>query len=151
MDALRQITEAVPTSIAVVASLDDFYEKLRGSLARPLLDRLENDPKPVRIMASRTREEVESLIATRVRGLFEQQRVHVREAEPLWPFDNEAMGALVGLRTRDVLEWCRVAQERCIDAGRMVAFNGAAATTTRSAPPAASALASQWAEFLGRF
>lgn len=58
MDVLRQLTELVPTSLSVVASLDDFYEKLRGGLTRALLDRLEHDTKPVHIVAPRTQADV---------------------------------------------------------------------------------------------
>jgi DNA helicase HerA-like ATPase/energy-coupling factor transporter ATP-binding protein EcfA2 len=154
MDVLRQLSELVPTSLSVVASLDDFYEKLRDGLTRPLLDRLEHDPKPVHIVAPRTREEIELLVEMRLRALYDQQSARIRDDEPLFPFDSASIHALAGLRTRDVLEWCRNAQERCAAAGRIVSSSApaVAAPHVTAAAPAASAtkgLAAEWAEHLG--
>ena len=151
MDALRQVTELVPTSLAVVASLDDFYEKLRGGLARPVLDRLEQDPKPVHIVASRTRAEVELLLSARLKLLFERQGGRAREDEPLWPFEPEHVNALTGLRTRDILEWCRAAQERCAEGGRIVPFLAPGGSVHPPPRPPAKPLASAWAQHLSAF
>lgn len=150
MDVLRQVTEHVPTSLCVVASLDDFYESLRSGLTRPLLDRLEQDPTPVHIAAARTREEIELLIETRLRRLFERQNARIRDDEPLFPFDAASIHALAGLRTRDVLDWCRSAQERSAAAGHLVAFGGPA--SPKPAEPAApKGLAAEWAAHVAGF
>lgn len=150
MDVLRQVTEMAPTSLAVVACLDDFYEKLRVGLARPVLDRLEQDPKPVHIVASRTREEVEQLLAARLRLLFDQQGARVRESEPLWPFEPTQIAALVGLRTRDVLDWCRAMHQRCVDAGQIVS-SVKSPTVTPPGPAAPKPFATEWTSHLASF
>jgi adenylylsulfate kinase-like enzyme len=145
VDALRQITDHVPTSVVVVACLDDYYEELRPALPRPLLDRLERDPEPVRLLSARTTVDVELLVSRRLRHLFESQDVTFREDEPLWPFPREKVHALATLRTRDVLDWCRSEHGRCIEAGRIVA--AARPTTVRPPPPPPPRLATEWMEF----
>ncbi|HEU4583593.1 MAG TPA: AAA family ATPase, partial [Polyangiaceae bacterium] len=114
MDALRHITDHVPTSIIVIACLDDFYTHLRSSLARPMLDRLEHDPDPVTLTASRSRDEIEEIIEPRLQRLFEHHAVRIREDQPLFPFSNAELDALVNQRTRDVLEWCRAHHEASV-------------------------------------
>jgi energy-coupling factor transporter ATP-binding protein EcfA2 len=148
MDVLRQVSELVPTSVSVVASLDDFYENLRNGLTRPLLDRLEQDPKPVNIAAARTREEVELLVEIRLRRLYEQHNARIREDEGLFPFDAQSLSALAGLRTRDVLDWCRSVQERSAEAGKFVANAGAPGKPVE-APVVPRGLSTEWTEYLG--
>lgn len=151
MDVLRQVTELVPTSLSVVASLDDFYEKLRDGLTRPLLDRLEQDPKPVHIAAPRTREEIELLVEVRLRCLFEQHNARIRDDEALFPFDAASINSLTGLRTRDVLDWCRAVQERSSAAGRVVTSPGVVPPKVITPPVVAKGLAVEWTEHVGAF
>ena len=47
LDTLRQVADHVPSSVIVVACLDEFYAEMRAALSRQLLDRLERDPDPV--------------------------------------------------------------------------------------------------------
>jgi len=72
MDTLRHICDHVRSAVIVVACLDDFYTELRSSLAGPLLDRLERDPEPVQLTASRSRAEIEELVGARLARLFER-------------------------------------------------------------------------------
>lgn len=150
MDVLRQITELVPASVAVVASLGDFYERLRDELARPLLDRLENDPPPVRIVEGRSAEEVDLLVSTRLRALFESHGARPRDDQAIWPFEAAQINALAGLRTRDVLAWCLEAHERCVAAGKLVAFPTVGATATVP-PPAPPSLSAAWTAHTASF
>jgi hypothetical protein len=121
MDALRHLADHVPTSVIVVACLEDFYIELRRFLAGPLLDRLERDPDPVQLTASRSSEEIEQLIAPRLALLFEQQNVLVRADQPLYPFTHADLEGLVNQRTRDVLDWCRAHHEASIATGAIQA------------------------------
>lgn len=121
MDALRHLADHVPTSVIVVACLEDFYIELRRFLAGPLLDRLERDPDPVQLTASRSSEEIEQLIAPRLALLFERQNVLVRPEQPLYPFTHADLEGLVNQRTRDVLDWCRAHHEASIVAGAITA------------------------------
>jgi hypothetical protein len=121
MDALRHVTDSVPTSVIVVACLEDFYIQLRGALAKPVLDRLERDPDPVLLTANRSLAEIQQLIAPRLAALFEQQNVQLRPEQPLYPFEPQQLDALVNQRTRDVLDWCRAHHEASIIAGQIKA------------------------------
>jgi hypothetical protein len=116
MDALRHLADHVPTSVIVLACLDDFYTILRNALAKPILDRLERDPDPILLTASRSLIEIEEIIAPRLGLLFERQNVLTREDQPHFPFLHSQLEALVNSRTRDVLDWCRAHHEASIRA-----------------------------------
>jgi hypothetical protein len=122
MDALRHLADHVPSSVIVVACLDDFYVQLRNALAKPVLDRLERDPDPVQLTANRSLSEIEQLITPRLLHLYERQNVQVHEDQPLFPFTHTDLEALVNQRTRDVLDWCRSHHESSIRAGGVVIF-----------------------------
>ena len=122
MDALRQVADHVPSSVIVVACLDEFYVGMRSCLSRQVLDRLERDLDPVLLTANRSLPEIEALIAPRLGYLFERQNVQVHEDQPLFPFTHTDLEALVNQRTRDVLDWCRAHHEASIRAGGLVIF-----------------------------
>lgn len=122
LDALRQVADHVPSSVIVVACLDEFYAEMRSALPRQMLDRLERDPDPVLLTANRSLAEIEALIAPRLSFLFERQHVQVRDDQPLFPFVHADLEALVNQRTREVLEWCRAHHEASIRAGGLVIF-----------------------------
>ena len=79
LDALRQVADHVPSSVIVVACLDEFYAEMRSALSRQMLDRLERDPDPVLLTANRSLSEIEALIAPRLAYLFERQHVQVHD------------------------------------------------------------------------
>jgi AAA ATPase-like protein len=122
MEALRQVADHVPSSVIVVACLDEFYAEMRAALPRQMLDRLERDPDPVLLTANRSLPEIEALIAPRLAFLFERQHVQVHDDQPLFPFAHADLEALVNQRTRDVLDWCRAHHEASIRAGGLVIF-----------------------------
>jgi hypothetical protein len=144
MDALRHIGDHVPSSVIVVACLDDFYVELRSALAKPILDRLERDPDPVQLTASRSLGEIEALIAPRLAYLFERQSVQVREDQPFFPFTHVDLEALVNQRTRDVLDWCRTHHEASIRAGGLVIFSPLPGTEPPPVPDATLRLEQAW-------
>lgn len=144
MDALRHLGDHVPSSVVVVACLDDFYVELRSALAKPILDRLERDPDPVQLTASRSLAEIEALIAPRLAYLFERQNVQVREEQPFFPFSHVDLEALVNQRTRDVLDWCRTHHEASIRAGGLVIFSPLPGTEPPPVPDASLRLEQAW-------
>jgi len=146
MDTLRHICDHVRTAVIVVACLDDFYTELRSSLAGPMLDRLERDPEPVQLTASRSRAEIEELIGARLARLFERHGARVREDQPCYPFTHAELDALVNSRTRDVLDWCRKHHEASVVAGSITP----PATLAVSDKPAESTaeISREWNDFL---
>jgi len=147
MDALRHITDHVPTSIIVIACLDDFYTHLRSSLAKPMLDRLEHDPDPVTLTASRSRDEIEEIIEPRLQRLFEHHAVRIREDQPLFPFGSAELDALVNQRTRDVLEWCRAHHEASVRGGKIQAPSNKPSLPSLAQAPDLLDLAQAWNDF----
>jgi hypothetical protein len=95
----------VSSSVFVVSCLEDFYEDLRKLLTGPARDRLEQDPPPVRLVATRTADEVVKLVSVRLHELY--HAAGVSEDDPIFPFPAEFLQQLAGLRTRDVLERCQ--------------------------------------------
>jgi hypothetical protein len=117
LDALRHVADHVPNAVIVIACLDDFYTELRRFLAGPVLDRLERDPDPVQLTASRSLADIEELIKPRLASMFERQNVLVRPEQPLYPFTQRELEGLINQRTRDVLDWCRSHHEGSVRAG----------------------------------
>jgi hypothetical protein len=130
--------------VIVVACLDDFYVELRSALAKTILDRLERDPDPVQLTASRSLAEIEALIAPRLSFLFERQNVQVRPDQPFFPFEHSDLEALVNQRTRDVLDWCRTHHEASIRAGGLVIFSPRPGTEPPPASDGSLALEQAW-------
>jgi len=105
VQTLSAMAGAIPSSVFVVSCLEDFYQHLRDQLTGSARDRLEHDPEPVRLTATRTGDEVEKIIEYRVGALY--AAAGVASADPHFPFPPEFRGQLAGLRTRDVLDRCR--------------------------------------------
>jgi hypothetical protein len=120
VDTLVALTSAIPTAVVVVACLEDYFTAARDYLAKPKLDRLERDPEPVRLAGARTRPEVEALIARRLEVLYDAFHLTPYPDMPAFPFQPGHLDRLAGKRTRDVLDWCRQHQERCVRARRWV-------------------------------
>ena len=96
---------AIPSSVFVVSCLEDFYQHLRDQLTGSARDRIEQDPEPVRLTATRTADEVEKIVEYRLGALY--SAAGVESGEPHFPFPPDFLGQLAGLRTRDVLDRCR--------------------------------------------
>ena len=118
VETVITLADRVPTSVTVVACLEDYYKANREHLARPKIDRLERDPEPVRLASGRDPDEVEELVARRLEHLYAKQGVEPDPSDPTFPFRREQLHHLVGFRTRDVLEACRAHHNQCIAAGR---------------------------------
>ncbi|MEZ4398499.1 MAG: DUF87 domain-containing protein [Kofleriaceae bacterium] len=120
IDAIRRITDALPSALVVVACLDDVYEQIRARLSQSVVDRLERDPPPLRLTAQRDRAEIEVMLARRLEVLFEAVDGGWREDDALFPFRADQLDALANQRARDCLAYFRGYQERCIAAGHLV-------------------------------
>jgi energy-coupling factor transporter ATP-binding protein EcfA2 len=110
MRTVCDLADRVPSSIIVVACLEDFYDQLRDGLTRSMLDRIEQDPVPSVLKAGRRENEILELVSVRLSHLYEQMDVPMDVAEPVHPFNENALVQLAGQRTRDVLDACRKAQ-----------------------------------------
>jgi GTPase SAR1 family protein len=148
MAELKTVTDNVPSSIVAISCLEDFYVKLSENLTRSVIDRIENDPAPVKLKGPRERDEVYELIARRLEYLDEACGVEFVADEPVYPIPTAAADRLVGMRTRDVLEWCRGYRERCARAGEMVEVEPAEVFREPRPPgPETTGLEQSWNDF----
>ncbi|WP_441291250.1 helicase HerA domain-containing protein [Sorangium sp. KYC3313] len=122
MASLCAIADQVPSSIIVIACLADYYDVVRTRLTRSTLDRIENDPPPVRLVSGRSAEEVEMIVRQRLRHLYEACDIKRADgaSDPLYPIPPAFVQKLSGLRIRDVLDECRAFRDACVEAGRIV-------------------------------
>jgi energy-coupling factor transporter ATP-binding protein EcfA2 len=107
LTSLRGLTESGNVCV-VIASLTDFYVRMRGSLDLPLLDRLEQGIPPVNLASSADPGQVRALLARRLHYLFESMNVPFDEADPLYPFEPATPELLAFQRLRTIV---RVAGE----------------------------------------
>lgn len=151
VDALIEISTSVPTSIVVVACLEDYYVRGREMLQKPKLDRLEQDPGRVRLSANRNSEEIEAIVQRRLEALYEVFDLTVDPDRPIFPFTKKFLAALHGMSTRQVLNHCRQQQERSFRGEAMDFLVDKAATLDEqpdgTPPAAANALQEVWNDF----
>ncbi len=119
MGAVTAFIDKVPSSIVVVSCLGDFYTRMRKVLARPVRDRLEKAPEPVELEGKRTEVEVRDMVELRLRHYFEAFEIPVKEEDPLYPFQAAELEGLASLRTRDVLDSCRIHRDRAVEKQRL--------------------------------
>lgn len=119
-DSLRAIADGVPSAVVVISCLDDVYSAVRPKLSRSLVDRLENDPAPVRLTGQRQTDEVEQMLARRLEHLYSTFDVPWRDDDPLYPFTAAQVEASSKLRARDVLQKFRDYHASCIATGGLV-------------------------------
>ncbi|MEQ8762914.1 MAG: DUF853 family protein [Planctomycetota bacterium] len=118
--AVCEFVNRTPSSIAVISCLEDYYEELSAKLPRSLKDRIENDPEPVVLASARSKEEIARMIEQRLFCLYDETGASLDDSDPTFPFTQEAIAAHENMRSRDVLDWCRLYRERCIAAGDIV-------------------------------
>ncbi len=148
MQGLVSIAAEVPTSIMVIACLEDYYDHLRNLLDQPYQDRIEKDPSPVTLVAQRSREEISELVGAHLRHLFEETSIPLDGQHPTSPIPGKCLDEQTGRRTRDVLEWCRSYREACIEAGRLI--ETCTPNPGEDPPNQETALEQEWNDFLAQ-
>jgi energy-coupling factor transporter ATP-binding protein EcfA2 len=138
IDVLRGIADAVPSIVVVMACLDDVYTAVKGALSRPLIDRLERDPAPIRLASERQREDIEAMLVRRLDHLYAAFDVAVQDDAPLYPFSPAQIEAVTLYRARDAIAKFREFHEACITAGAIV---GAPSRDRPPAPPPPAGMA----------
>lgn len=124
-DTIRSITDELPHCLVVLASLENFMEAYGKELTKPVRDRLERDPEPVRLTSERHIEEIHELVNRRLAVLYGDFGLEPDEERPLFPFTSEVLLRARNLRTRDVVDLCATYHRRCKEAGRLVGHEGA--------------------------
>ena len=119
MSTVCDLVDRVPSSVVVVSCLEDFYLELCKHLATPARDRIEKDPKPIRLSAKRDHAEVVQLVAKRLAALYEPHGLDVDEDDPTYPIPAGRLLELSEMPTRLVLDWCRDFRDECVVRGRV--------------------------------
>jgi energy-coupling factor transporter ATP-binding protein EcfA2 len=154
MDTTVAIISTVPSSVVVISCLEDYYKAFREHLVGAKLDRIEKDPEPIRLTSQRSAAEVEALVARRLQHLYEEQGAPIDETQPTAPFSKDDLNVLQNLRTRDVLDFCRLHREKCAWAGEWVPTGAApsAATLSPVSPlPPVDEIEPHWNDFRAAF
>lgn len=138
MAALCAVADQVPSSIIVIACLEDYYTKLRSRLTGSTLDRIEHDPPPVRLVGERSAREVEMIIRQRLGHLYETSGIKLANGakDTLYPIPPALVKHLAGLRARSVLDECRKFRDACIEANQIISPPSPQVSPGRPQPPA---------------
>ncbi len=153
MDVVRHVSDSTPNGLIVVSCLTDLYTKLREMLGRAVLDRIERDPEPQRLNASRSLEEIAALVERRLAELYDTQGVRHRAADPHFPIPRTLLERQAELRLRDVLDNLQDYRLACIAAGGLVEIEleqlvtESAKPSRRPPPPDTDALHRAWADW----
>jgi hypothetical protein len=118
IDAVAAFTDATSNAVVVLACLEDYFKVNVDRLNRAKQDRLLRDPEPIRLLASRSVEEIREMTVRRLACLYDTAGVDVDPADELYPFRDEHLSKLNNMRSRDALDWLRRHHQRCITAGR---------------------------------
>lgn len=120
IDVVRRIADALPSSVIVIACLEDVYDTMRSRLHQSTLDRLEREPPPVRLSARRSRDEIEAMLVLRLQHLYDALDAAWRSDDPFFPFRAEQIDELSNQRARDCLSFFHKAHSSAIAAGTIV-------------------------------
>ncbi len=139
VDTLIALAEQLPTAVAVISCLSDYYEANRPALPMSRTQRLEIHPPPVFLTANRSLDEVRSMVARRLGFLYAEAGLPV-QAGDLFPFRADDLKPLANLNTRSVLAECLKHHTACVAARGWMepAWRAASATATATATAKAS-------------
>lgn len=161
VSSLCAVADQVPSTVIVIACLEDYYKEMCPRLTRSMIDRIERQPPPARLTSARGDLEVQQIIQQRLAYLYETAHVLPAEGtgDPLYPLPGSLVQRLSGLRVRDILNECHSFREACIDAGRIIETQGLPAPSPAqpSAPEerlvqaAKEQIEQEWNDFLSQY
>lgn len=151
INTLVDVADALPNAVVVVACLEDLFAAGRHFLPAPKLDRLEHDPPPVRLVSKRTPEQVRAIVSRRLSALYRHAGIDVDPQWPTAPFTERHLSLVAGMRTRDVVGFCRAQRERCMAVGRWVDPDEVEPQPVERAPVAVTDLGQRWNDFLAEW
>jgi hypothetical protein len=117
VDAITAFTDTIPNAVVVLACLEDYFRENVEKLTRAKHDRLMRDPEPIRLHSNRSFDEVRAMTVRRLAHLYDEAEVEVDEANDLYPFRDEHLTPLNGMKARDALYNLLLHHKRCIETG----------------------------------
>lgn len=119
MQAVVQLADQERNVLVILACLKEHYDLLSNHLFPTHKDKIEKNPEPVDLTASRTGKEISLLVAKRLLCLYASAEVEISDEHSIHPFPESALVQLAGQRTREVLDWCRKRREEAKVNGRI--------------------------------
>ena len=119
---LGDIVSRLPSCIVVISCLQDYYERLKDILTKPIQDRVQGSRGPITLRSLRETDEVVQIITERLKYLYQSANVPYQADEPTYPLPEALIRRLAGMRTRDVLNACQDYRDRCVAQGRLLAY-----------------------------
>ncbi len=135
VNTLIDIADSVPTAVVVIACLEDFFVQARHLLSKPKLDRLENDPAPIRLSSRRSVDDVRQMVARRLIPFFEAVGAVPHDDDPIAPLTDAHLKPLTVMRPRDILNFLRTHHDECIRRGQWFEPSGASLEPTPTSQP----------------
>ncbi|ABI59331.1 AAA family ATPase [Nitrosomonas eutropha] len=118
METMTRLAE-IPNVFVVIACLDDVYILLRNSLPQSQIDRIERDPDTITLCGERSKAEIREIISIRLEALYDSQGIYSSSGESIFPFQDETPTLLAGMKTRQIIDWCRQEREYSIRTGNL--------------------------------
>ena len=119
MTVLRQISESLPSALVIVSCLEDFFHRFSRTLPASLREKIQTNPEPIMLVATRNRGEVNDMVAAHLAQLTDDSD---SATHGTYPMPEELLKAVTGLRSRDVLHACRLYRQRCLISDALVEF-----------------------------
>ena len=135
IDAITAFTDTTPNSVVVLACLEDYFKVYVEKLTKSKQDRMNRDPEPIRLLGTRTLDEIREMTARRLGHLYDMAEVEVDPANPLYPFRDAHFEKLNNQRSRDAFDFLRQHHQHCIIAGQWVEPEGLLCPAPPSPPP----------------
>jgi len=120
LEALVNVSAAIPSSIVVVSCLEAVYDEIVDKLSAPVRNKIQMPPSPLSLRAHlETKEEIESLVGKRLGILYDSMDVPIFDREPCFPFRPPDLGELVGLMPREILSLCARFHQEAVAHGKI--------------------------------
>ncbi len=104
IDAITAFTDTIPNTVVVLACLEDYFKENVERLNRAKQDRLLRDPEPIRLLGTRTLDEIREMTASRLAYLYDTAEVDIDPTDELYPFRDEHLHRLNNMRSRNALD-----------------------------------------------
>jgi len=148
IDAITAFTDIIPNTVVVLACLEDYFKENVDRLTKSKQDRLLRDPEPIRLLGTRTFDEIREMTASRLAYLYDTAEVDIDPADELYPFYEEHLAKWNNTRARDVLAFLQQHHQRCITAGR---WEEPGDLTPKTTTPVGDDLDPLWNDFHSSF
>ncbi|MEZ4301915.1 MAG: helicase HerA-like domain-containing protein [Polyangiaceae bacterium] len=142
MQALFDLAEDVPSSIFVVACLDDIFVAIESALFEPYRERVREDTTTCFLNDKLTRDQAQDLIARRLRYLYSSCGIAPGSFDPVFPFGEQFFLEHSSHTSRTLLSRAREYRDACRKANQLLDSTVLTETARPQPPPGSSEIPS---------